>query len=166
MKTLKALLAMSLLLLNGCAGTKTTEDRTASLPASKSAQDKQTEVVVYRSPTCNCCSKWVEHLEENNFSVKEIRTSDMQAIREKHGVSQELASCHTAIIDGYVVEGHVPASDIRTLLKTKPNVIGIAVPAMPIGTPGMEMGGDKDAYDVIGFQRGKPDQIFNSYKGN
>jgi hypothetical protein len=108
----------------------------------------------------------VEHLEENNFNVKEIRTSDMQEIREKHGVSQELASCHTAIVDGYVVEGHVPANDIRELLKTKPKVTGISVPAMPIGTPGMEMSDDKDAYDVIGFERGKPDQIFKSYKGN
>lgn len=90
----------------------------------------------------------------------------MKAIQDKYGVPQELASCHTAIVDGYVVEGHVPVDDIKKLLQTKPKIIGIAVPAMPIGTPGMEMGDEKEAYDVMSFDREKHYQLFNSYKGN
>jgi hypothetical protein len=106
------------------------------------------------------------HLEDNNFNVTEIRTGEVQAIKDKYGVSKELASCHTAIVDGYVVEGHVPANDIEVLLKTRPKVVGISVPAMPIGTPGMEMGDEKEAYDVISFDREKHEQIVNHYKGN
>ena len=90
----------------------------------------------------------------------------MKAIQDKYGVPQELASCHTAIVEGYVVEGHVPVDDIKKLLQTKPKIIGIAVPAMPIGTPGMEMGDEKEAYDVMSFDRENHFQIFNSYKGN
>jgi hypothetical protein len=90
----------------------------------------------------------------------------VQAIKDKYGVPKELASCHTAIVDGYVVEGHVPVKDIKALLEAKPKAVGITVPAMPIGTPGMEMGDEKDAYDVISLDREKRYPIFNSYKGN
>jgi hypothetical protein len=132
------------------------------------AESKQTEkpldIVVHRSPTCNCCGKWVEHLKQNNFNVEDIVSNDVQAIKNKYGVTQELASCHTAIINGYAIEGHVPAGDIKTLLKTKPDVIGITVPGMPSGTPGMEMGGRKDAYQVISFNKKNQHQVFNSYK--
>lgn len=124
------------------------------------------EIVVYRSPTCGCCEKWLAHLQQNNFTIKDIVTDDIQAIKAKHGVTPELASCHTAIINGYVIEGHVPASDIKNLLKTKPKVAGLAVPGMPAGTPGMEMGAKKDAYDVVSFDSNNHIQVFNSYKGN
>lgn len=124
------------------------------------------EMVVYRSPTCGCCEKWLAHLQQNNFTIKDIVTDDIQAIKAKHGVTPELASCHTAIINGYVIEGHVPASDIKNLLKTKPKVAGLAVPGMPAGTPGMEMGAKKDAYDVVSFDSNNHIQVFNSYKGN
>jgi len=126
--------------------------------------DKRVDIVVYRSPTCSCCGKWVEHLQQNNFNVKDIVLDDVQAIKNKYGVTQDLASCHTAIVDGYVVEGHVPANDIRSLLKSKPSIIGIAVPGMPNGTPGMEMGGKKDAYQVISFDKNNQHQVFNNYK--
>jgi hypothetical protein len=171
MKILMAFLAMCLLVINACVRTESADSRIgslqiATLPPSLAVIGKPIDIVVYRSPTCGCCGKWLEHLQENNFNVKEIRTGEVQAIRDKYGVSQEMASCHTAIVDGYVVEGHVPANDIKILLKTKPKVVGISVPGMPIGTPGMEMGDEKEAYDVMNFDREKHYQIFNSYKGN
>ena len=123
------------------------------------------KIEVYRSPTCSCCGKWVEHLKENNFQVKDTIVEDVQAIKDKYGVSKEMVSCHTAVVNGYVIEGHVPANDIRKLLKLKPRVVGIAVPAMPSGTPGMEMGGKKDVYDVMSFDKDKKYQVFTHYEG-
>lgn len=120
---------------------------------------KSIDLVVYRSPTCNCCEKWVAHLKENNFNIQDIVTSDVQAIKDKYGVPKEMTSCHTAVVNGYVVEGHVPAKDILSFLKAKPKVIGISVPGMPKGTPGMEMGGEKDPYDVVSFDRDKRFQV-------
>lgn len=126
---------------------------------------KPIDIVVYRSPTCMCCGKWLAHLKENNFNVKDIVTDDVQAIKDKYGVTQELASCHTAIVDGYVIEGHVPADDIKKLLKTKPKVVGLAVPGMVNGSPGMEMGDKKDPYKVMSFDHEKQVKVFNSYEG-
>jgi hypothetical protein len=168
MKILKVLLAMGLLIINACVSAESVDGHlpTATLQPSSTAADKPIDIVVYRSPTCGCCGKWMEHLKENNFNVKEIRTGEVQEIKDKYGVTQEMASCHTAIVDGYVIEGHVPANDIKTLLKTKPKVVGITVPGMPTGTPGMEMGDEKEAYDVMSFDREKHYQIFTSYKGN
>jgi hypothetical protein len=122
------------------------------------------DIVVYRSPTCGCCEKWLAHLKQNNFNIQDIVTDNVQPIKDKYGVPQEMASCHTAIVDGYVVEGHVPAKDILSLLKTKPKVAGIAVPGMPKGTPGMEMGGGKDPYDVVSFDRNKRFEIFSNHE--
>jgi hypothetical protein len=153
MKILNAFLATCLLVIS------------VSGSAESADGDKPIEIVVYRSPSCGCCGKWLEHLKENNFNVEDIVTNDVQAIKDKYGVVREMASCHTAIVDGYVVEGHVPASDIKTLLKTKTKVAGIAVPGMPSGTPGMEMGGNKEPYNVMSFDREKHYQVFNSYKG-
>ncbi|WP_394751758.1 DUF411 domain-containing protein [Crenothrix sp.] len=127
---------------------------------------KPTDIVVYRSPSCSCCGKWVEHMKQNNFNVQDIVTEDVQAIKNKHGVTPELASCHTAIVDGHVIEGHVPAEDIIALLKTKPKDVGLAVPGMPVGTPGMEMGDKKDAYDVISFDSKKHTEVFKHYTSN
>ena len=168
MKILKVLLAMGLLIINACVSAESVDGHlpTATLPSSTAVTEEPIDIVVYRSPTCGCCGKWVEHLKENNFNVKEIRTGEVQELKDKYGVTQEMASCHTAIVDGYVIEGHVPANDIKTLLKTKPKVVGITVPGMPTGTPGMEMGDEKEAYDVMSFDREKHYQIFNSYKGN
>ena len=127
-------------------------------------QTKPIEITVYRSPTCGCCSKWIKHLEENQFNIKDIVSDDMQAIKEKYGVPRNMASCHTAIVDGYVIEGHVPARDIKRLLKIKPKVIGISVPGMPSGTPGMEMGGRKDPYQVISFDKEGKYEVFSRYE--
>ncbi|MBS3953709.1 MAG: DUF411 domain-containing protein [Methylomicrobium sp.] len=122
------------------------------------------EILVYRSPTCSCCGKWLEHMKQNNFEVKDIVTEDMDQIKAKLGVPKQLASCHTAVIDGYVVEGHVPAADIEKMLKDKPKIAGLSVPGMPMGTPGMEMGGRKDPYQVISFDKDNNQQIYNSYE--
>lgn len=137
----------------------------AGIKAETLSAGKPIDIIVYRSPSCHCCGKWLEHLKKNDFNVKDIVTDDVQAIKDKYGVSKEMASCHTAIVDGYVIEGHVPASDIMKLLKTKPKIVGIAVPGMPSGTPGMEMGDRKDAYNVMSFDKENHYEIFNSYQG-
>ncbi len=129
-------------------------------------KDAPIEIVVYRSPTCGCCGKWVKHLQGNHFKIKDVVRDDMQAVKEKYGVPRNLASCHTAIVDGYIIEGHVPAGDIRKLLKIKPQISGVAVPGMPGGTPGMEMGGRKDAYQVVSFDKEGSHKVFSDYKGD
>jgi hypothetical protein len=161
-------LPILLLVITACVSTESANSRLSSdsLHPALAAEGKPIDIVVYRSRTCACCGKWVEHLQENNFKVNEIRTGEVQAIKDKYGILQDMASCHTAIVEGYVIEGHVPANDIKTLLKTQPKVVGLTVPAMPIGTPGMEMGDEKEAYDVLSFDREKHYRIFNSYKGN
>ena len=123
------------------------------------------KIDVYRSASCSCCGEWVKHLKDNNFLVKDNIVADVQVVKDKYGVSKEMASCHTAVVNGYVIEGHVPANDIRKLLKLKSPVVGIAVPAMPSGTPGMEMGGKKDTYDVMSFDKDKKYQVFTHYEG-
>ncbi len=135
-----------------------------SIWAKKAETTKSVDIVVYRSPTCGCCEKWLAHLKESNFNIQDIVTDNVQAIKDKYGVPQEMASCHTAIVDGYVVEGHVPAKDILSMLKAKPKVIGVSVPGMPKGTPGMEMGGAKDPYDVVSFDRDKKFEIFSNHE--
>ncbi len=154
-------LAMCFLCINACARTESADSLLGSLTAAKPG-----EIIVYRSPTCGCCKKWMAHVEANHFKVTEIRTGEVQKIKDRYGISQDMASCHTAIVDGYVIEGHVPIDDIQKLLKTRPKIIGITVPGMPIGTSGMEMGDEKEAFDVLSFDRDKHYQVFNSYKGN
>lgn len=95
-------------------------------------------VEVYKSPTCGCCSKWVEHLKSNGFKVNAHDVADVNAERKRLGMPDSFSSCHTASVGGYVVEGHTPATDIQRLLKERPKAVGIAVPAMPPGSPGME----------------------------
>lgn len=126
--------------------------------------EKPVDIVVYRSPTCGCCSKWLDHLKKHQFNVEDIVTDDMAAIKKKYGVPGNLSSCHTAIVEGYVIEGHVPAGDIKSLLKMKPKVTGLSVPGMPAGTPGMEMGGKKDPFQVVAFDKEGQTQIFNNYE--
>lgn len=121
------------------------------------------ELTVYKSPTCGCCTKWVNHLEENGFEVISHNVSDMQVIKQKYGVRHDLASCHTAIVNGYVIEGHVPASDIKRFLgKPLPNVVGLTVPGMPMGSPGME-GARKDDYNVYTFSKDSKIAVFSSH---
>ena len=123
--------------------------------------DAQT-VTVYKSPTCGCCKNWVAHLEANGFRVIAHDTQDMDSVKREHGVPASLASCHTALVEGYVIEGHVPASAIKRLLKERPSVAGLTVPGMPMGSPGME-GPRKDAYNALLFNRSGDAAIYESY---
>lgn len=109
-----------------------------------------TPMMVYKDPNCGCCHNWVEIMRSSGFEVSVRDTGDMASIKTRYKVGRNLASCHTALVGGYVVEGHVPADVIRKLLAEKPKVVGIAVPGMPVGSPGME-GGRKDAYDILTF---------------
>lgn len=128
--------------------------------------DKPIDITVHRSPTCSCCGKWMAHLRQNGFAVKEIQTEDMDAIKRQHGVPDMLKSCHTARVGGYVVEGHVPAEDVKNLLKKAPAVLGVSVPGMPAGTPGMEMGAKKDPYAVVQFDKSGTVSVFHDYAGH
>lgn len=109
-------------------------------------------VTVYKSPTCGCCRNWVDHMREHGFEVVVHDTTALDGIKDEHGVATALRSCHTALVDGYVLEGHVPADVVRRLLEERPEVAGLAVPGMPMGSPGME-GPYKESYDVIAFDR-------------
>lgn len=126
---------------------------------------KPLEMTVYRSPTCGCCGKWLEHARQNGFKINDVVSDDMDTIKARFGVPEKLASCHTAIIDGHVIEGHVPAADIQKLLQTKPQVAGIAAPGMPMGSPGMEMGGRQDAYKVVSFDKEGKVEVFAEHGG-
>jgi len=107
-------------------------------------------VTVYKSPTCGCCRDWVEHMREAGFDVTVQDVADMDAIKQQHGVPGPLQSCHTAIVDGLVIEGHVPADLVERLLAERPaDAWGLAVPGMPAGSPGMEQDGRQEPYDVI-----------------
>ena len=119
--------------------------------ASAEASSETSKITVYRDPSCSCCGGWVRHLAANGFQPKSVITSDMDALKQKLGVPQDLVSCHTAVINGYVIEGHVPADDIKRLLAEKPTVSGIAVPGMPLGTPGMESGNVREPFTVVPF---------------
>ena len=108
-------------------------------------------VTVYKSPTCGCCADWVTHLREKGFSVTVESRANVNPIKQQLGVPKNLAACHTAVVNDYVVEGHVPASEIKRLLSNKPDFRGISVPGMPVGSPGMERGGRVEPYSVLGF---------------
>ena len=123
----------------------------------------ETEMTVYKSATCGCCNKWIQHMEDNGFNIKAIDVRDMDLVKQQYGIHRELASCHTAVVDGYVVEGHVPADDVKRLLNEKPEVLGLSVPGMPVGSPGMEMGDRVDEYAVIAIDKNGEAQIFNQY---
>jgi hypothetical protein len=96
------------------------------------------DIVVYKNPSCGCCKKWIEHLRAAGFHVTAHDTSGLAGVRARYGVPPKLTACHTAVVDGYVVEGHVPADVIQRLLKERPDLVGVAVPGMPTGSPGME----------------------------
>jgi hypothetical protein len=115
-----------------------------------SAFAAEADITVHKDPNCGCCTGWVEHLRAAGFSVDARDTADVARVKQQHGVPPELASCHTAIVGGYVIEGHVPAPAIRRLLAERPDASGLAVPGMPVGSPGME-GGTPQAYAVVLF---------------
>ena len=124
-----------------------------------------TEMTVYRSPSCGCCGVWVEHAQKHGFKIKDLKTEDMEAIKQQYNVPAGLASCHTAIINGYIMEGHIPADDIKRFLAEKPDdLVGLAVPGMPIGTPGMEARDIKQPFQVLAFNDKGEVEVFKEYQ--
>jgi hypothetical protein len=117
------------------------------------ARDAEHSIQVYKTPTCGCCVKWIDHLREAGFTVEAKNLRDLSALKVANGVPRRLASCHTAMVEGYVIEGHVPASDIARLLRERPKVAGLAVPGMPLGSPGMEHPDPSrhEPYEVLSF---------------
>ncbi len=122
-------------------------------PRAQQEASAKPEVTVYKSPTCGCCSKWVDHMRASGFAVKTVDVEDVSAVKRTHGVPPRVGSCHTALVDGYVVEGHVPADAVARLLRERPDVAGLAVPGMPIGSPGMEVGDRRDPYSIFSFDK-------------
>lgn len=129
-----------------------------SLPAGVPA-----EMAIYKDPSCGCCTEWVKHVQAAGFKATVHDTSDMNAVKASLGVPASLHSCHTAKVGAYVVEGHVPADLVVKLLRDKPaDARGLAVPGMPVGSPGMEMGGRKDKYDVMVFDKAGKSRVYAS----
>ena len=120
-------------------------------------------VEVWKSPDCGCCGEWVKHLQASGFNVK-VNDTGNNAVRARLGMPAKLGSCHTAQVGGYAIEGHVPAADIKRLLAEKPSALGLAVPGMPIGSPGMEVGDRRDAYDVLLVGRDGSSRVFQSHR--
>jgi len=120
-------------------------------------------MVVYHDPSCGCCTKWIAYMEKSGFKVRDIRTTNMDEVKERLHVPNHLMSCHTAIIGGYVIEGHVPATDVKRLLEKRPDARGLSVPGMPVGSPGMEYQGRRQAYDVLLFNDSGDAGIFSHY---
>jgi hypothetical protein len=110
-------------------------------------------MTVYKTPTCGCCGKWVEHMKAAGFQVQVQDMDDLTEIKQASGVPLRVRTCHTAVVGSYVVEGHVPADVVKKMLSEKPKVTGIAVPGMPIGSPGMESGTEKTPYDIVVFDK-------------
>ena len=118
-------------------------------------------VEVFKSPTCGCCSQWVEHMRSNGFTVRTTDLNNLAEIKKARGVPEQVQSCHTAVVNGYVVEGHVPAADVQRLLKEKPAIAGVAVGGMPIGSPGMESPYVKaEPYNVVSFDKSGLTRVF------
>jgi hypothetical protein len=120
----------------------------------QNASAGQPVVSVFKTPTCGCCSKWVDHMRANGFELKVQDVDDIAAVKEKLGVAPEISSCHTSHVSGYVIEGHVPATTVQRLLKERPKVAGLTVPGMPAGSPGMEVpSGHREPYAILTFDK-------------
>lgn len=121
------------------------------------------KVQVYKNPSCGCCTAWVDHLKAAGFTVDVTEVDDTAPVRKRLGMPDRLAGCHTGIVEGYALEGHVPAADVKRLLASKPQAVGLAVPGMPVGSPGMEYGDRKDRYQVILVDRKGRETVFATY---
>jgi hypothetical protein len=129
------------------------------------ARAEERILYVAKSPTCGCCGAWVEHMTAAGFKAQVQNVTDewLYQMKGRLGVTQELASCHTARIDGYVIEGHVPAADVARLLEERPDAVGLTAPGMPIGSPGMEMGGEVEPHDILLIRRDGATEVFARY---
>ena len=157
MRNIQTLIALFVLIFVQSAGAESAWDQ--PVPATS----EPLKITVYRSPTCSCCGFWLEHLKKHRFEVTDIQKDDMPAIKKEYGVPTKLGSCHTAIINGYVMEGHVPAAYIVELINKKPNVVGLTVPGMVMGSPGMDRGGSKQPFSVLSFDKEGKVETFKEY---
>jgi hypothetical protein len=135
----------------------------AALSLPVGAKQALPQVQVFKDPNCGCCGAWVEHIKAAGFSVTVTEVDDTSVARRKYGLPEKFAGCHTAVVGGYVVEGHVPASDVKKLLVMKPVAIGLTVLGMPVGSPGMEMGSRKDHYQVLLVAKDGRERVFATY---
>lgn len=143
------LLALFTVVPSACGEADAASDTGSQALATATGQALPT-VLVYKTPTCGCCNGWIEHIQAAGFTVDARNVSDLMSVKRDAGVPVQMSSCHTAIIDGYVVEGHVPAEQVRRLLAERPEIAGIAAPGMPIGSPGME-GRNAKPYQILSF---------------
>ena len=120
-------------------------------------------MTVYKSPYCGCCEKWIDIMKKEGFNIKTIDTNEVNTIKQKAGLQAGQTSCHTAFVDGYVIEGHVDYSAIKKMLVEKPNILGITVPGMPIGSPGMEQGNTKQAYNILYVNKDGSTGVYESH---
>jgi hypothetical protein len=137
---------------------------TLALPTAWAAN--QPSIEVWKDPDCGCCKDWVTHLEKSGFKVK-VNQSGNEVVRDRLGMPKQLGSCHTALVAGYAIEGHVPASDIKRLLREKPAAIGLSVPGMPVGSPGMDgavYGGRKDPFYVLLVSKNGSSRVYQAYR--
>jgi hypothetical protein len=132
--------------------------------ADAASSPETTALTVYHDPSCGCCGKWADHMAAHGFDVETVPTQDMNSLKLELGVPRDLPSCHTAVVGDYVIEGHVPAEDVRRLLAEQPDADGLSVPGMPLGSPGMEMGDRRMAYDVILFAEDGRQSVFSHYE--
>jgi len=135
----------------------------AALPLPVGAKEALPPVQVFKNPSCGCCGAWVDHMKAAGFAVNVTEVDDTSVARKKYGLPDRFGSCHTAVVGGYVVEGHVPANDVKKLLAMKTVAVGLAVPGMPVGSPGMEMGSRKDRYQVLLVAKDGRQRVFSAY---
>lgn len=151
----RATVALGSLATGGIAGRALGAQQRAPLPA----------MTVYKSASCGCCRQWIDHVRASGITVRAVDTEDLGTVKREMGVPAALSSCHTAVIGSYIIEGHVPASDVKRALRERPRVRGLAVPGMPIGSPGMEQGppAGYDRYDVIAFEANGTQRVFATH---
>jgi hypothetical protein len=159
LNTIPVIFLLALLTQTACAEVGIWDNPTAALA-------KPTEMTVYRSPTCGCCEKWMGHMKKHGFVINEIQSEEMDSVKQQFGIPKALQSCHTARVKAYIVEGHVPAGDVKKLLTTKPKAAGLAAPGMPAGSPGMEMGGNKANFPVLLFDQQGNTETFHDYSNH
>jgi hypothetical protein len=133
------------------------------VPAGLAAAESPAPMTVWKSPWCGCCGGWIEHVRASGFAVEVRESEDLDSVKNQAAIPEELRSCHTAMVGGYVIEGHVPAGDIERLLAGRPDARGLAVPGMPSGSPGME-DGTIEPYDVLLLNRDGTSEVFSSYR--
>lgn len=160
------LLLVLALALAACADDTPPPDAAPAANADAAPTAARDTLVVYKSPTCGCCRLWEDHMRGEGFAVVSRDVADLQAVKDSLGVASDVSACHTGVVGGYVVEGHVPATEVRRLLRERPDARGLAVPGMPIGSPGMEQGERRDPYDVLLLAADGPPTVFAHIPGH